>query len=84
MIPIELIAKIRRLFYAEHWKIGTIASGLDLHPDTVRGAVEAHRFGRGSPLRAKTSDPYLEFIRETLRQYPRLPLCVNVSETSLS
>jgi transposase len=72
MISIELIAKIRRLFHAEHWKIGTIAAQLDLHPDTVRAAIEAHRFSRGSPCRAKASDPYLDFIQETLRQYPRL------------
>ncbi len=72
MISIELIANIRRLFYAEHWKIGTIAAQLDLHPDTVRAAIEAHRFSRGSPCRAKASDPYLDFIQETLRQYPRL------------
>jgi len=68
----ELIANIRRLFYAEHWKIGTIAAQLDLHPDTVRAAVEAHRFSRVSPCRAKASDPYLDFIQETLQQYPRL------------
>lgn len=72
MISIELIANIRRLFYAEHWKIGTIAAQLDLHPDTVRAAIEAHRFSRGSACRAKASDPYLDFIQETLRQYPRL------------
>jgi len=72
MISMELIANIRRLFYAEHWKIGTIAAQLDLHPDTVRAAVEAHRFSRVSPCRAKASDPYLDFIQETLQQYPRL------------
>src|SRR5262245_5286568 len=72
MISIELIANIRRLFHAEHWKIGTIAAQLDLHPDTVRAAIEAHRFSRSSPCRAKASDPYLDFIQETLRQYPRL------------
>ena len=38
MIPPETIAEIRRLFFAEHWKIGTIATALDVHPDTVRGA----------------------------------------------
>lgn len=72
MISIELIANIRRLFYAEHWKIGTIAAQLDLHPDTVRAAVEAHRFSRVAACRAKASDPYLDFIQETLQQYPRL------------
>ena len=33
-------AEIRRLYYAEHWKIGTIATQLGLHRETVRAAVE--------------------------------------------
>ena len=31
---------IRHLFYAEHWKIGTIAQQLSIHPDAVRRAVQ--------------------------------------------
>jgi hypothetical protein len=30
MIPPELKAKIRRLHFAEHWKVGTIAAQMDL------------------------------------------------------
>jgi transposase len=74
MISAELIAKIRRLFFAEHWKIGTIASEFDLHPDTVRGAIESHRFNlkRALSPRAALTDPFLDFIEQTLKQYPRL------------
>ena len=74
MISVELIAKIRRLFFAEHWKIGTIAAQLNLHPDTVRGAIESHRFNpeRTPSFRATLTDPYLDFIHQTLQQYPRL------------
>ena len=75
MISLELLADIRRLYFAEHWKIGTIADQLKLHPDTVRRALETERFnhwrGRGAP-RATLVDPYLPFLRETLAQYPRL------------
>jgi hypothetical protein len=39
MISTEQVAQIRHLFHAEHWKIGTIAAELGLHPDTVRGAL---------------------------------------------
>ena len=66
-------AEIRRLYYAEHWKIGTIAAQLGLHRETVRAAVE-----RDSPSvppsvwRPSIIDPYLPFIRDTLTQYPRL------------
>ena len=35
MIDVETRARIRRLFYVEHWKIGTIARELGLHPETV-------------------------------------------------
>ena len=39
MISPETRVQIRRYFYAEHWKIGTIATALDVHPDTVRRAI---------------------------------------------
>ena len=72
MISPETRAQIRRYFYAEHWKIGTIASELDVHPDAVRRAIESERFNSTQPLRASIVDPYLGFIRQTLDQHPRL------------
>lgn len=72
MIHAETHVRIRQLFYAEHWKVGTIARQLDLHPDTVRHALETARFRGGRRLRASITDPYLDFIRRTLEQYPRL------------
>ncbi len=52
MIPDEQVARIRHLFHAEHWKIGTIAAELLLHPDTVRRALETDRFRSQPRLRA--------------------------------
>ena len=72
MIPLETTAEIRRLHYAEHWKFGTIATGLSLSWDTVRLALQSDRFGRPRPLRAGSTDPYEGFIRETLERYPKL------------
>jgi len=72
MIPDEQVARIRHLFHAEHWKIGTIAAELLLHPDTVRRALETGRFRSQPRLRAQLTDPYLDFLRQTLQQYPRL------------
>ena len=43
MISPETRVQIRRYFYAEHWKIGTIARELGVHPDTVRQAIEQVR-----------------------------------------
>ena len=39
MISDEQRAKIRRLFFAEHWKVGTIAAELGVHHDTVHHAI---------------------------------------------
>jgi transposase len=72
MISPETRAEIRRYFYAEHWKIGTIARELNLHADTVRQAIEVERFHPAPALRASIVDPYLEFVRQTLQQHPRL------------
>ena len=72
MISPEIRVQIRRYFYAEHWKIGTIAQQLGLHADTVRHAIEAERFHPAERLRSSVLDPYLEFVRQTLDQYPRL------------
>jgi transposase len=72
MISEETRAQIRHWFFAEHWKIGTVARELGIHPDTVRHAIESERFHRGRSLRACVTDPYLPFIRQTLDQHPRL------------
>ena len=72
MISPETRAQIRRYFYAEHWKIGTIARELNVHPDAVRNAIESDRFNRTEPMRACITDPYMEFVRQVLDQYPRL------------
>lgn len=72
MITNEQVAKIRRLFHAEHWKVGTIASELRLHPETVKSALRIDRFHRGPSPREKLTDSYVDFIRQTLERYPRL------------
>ncbi len=73
MIEPETIVRIRQLYFAEHWKIGTIAAQLDLHHDTVRDAVDTGKFNRARQERAaRLTDPFVEFIGQTLKQYPRL------------
>jgi len=73
MIGEDVRSRIRRLFFAEHWKVGTIATELGLHRDTVAAAVDTSRFAN-SRFRAKEMllDPYRDFVRATLKQYPRL------------
>src|ERR1019366_10146238 len=72
MISPETRAQIRRYLYAEHWKVGTIAGELDVHPDTVRNDIESEPFKSMQPLRASVVDPYIDFIRQTLEQHPQL------------
>ena len=72
MISDEQVVRIRHLFHAEHWKIGTIVTELGLHPDTVHRALDTDRFRSQPRLRDRLTDPYLDFLRQTLQQYPRL------------
>jgi len=73
MITPEQYAEIRRLYYGEHWKVGTIAAALGVHHDTVRAALANDTQGvRRGTCRTTLLDPYLPFIRDTLAQYPRL------------
>jgi len=72
MISMELTAEIRRLYYAEHWKVGTIAYELSLHHTTVRRAIGLLERSCSSQPRITKTQPYEEFLRETLEKYPRL------------
>lgn len=72
MIGKELEAEIRRLFFAEHWKIGTIASELGVHHDTVRRVINPDRFVSRGRARPSLLDPYKDFIERTLDKHPRL------------
>jgi transposase len=73
MIPPDVRARIRRLFFAEHWRVGTIATELGVHPDTVRRAIEVERFAHNTPVvRPSILDPYKAFIAKILEDHPRL------------
>src|ERR1019366_5181595 len=75
MISAEQRARIRRFFFAEHWKVGTIADELGLHHDTVERAIETERFTVAADARTVTAsllDPYKAFITDVLAQHPRL------------
>src|SRR5215470_17059719 len=73
MIAPDIVVKIRQLYFAEHWKFGTIATQLGIHHDTVRAAIGSSSFNRARrELAGQRAAPYLDFIRQTLKQYPRL------------
>ena len=72
MISDEQRARIRRLYFGEHWKIGTIVQQLGLHEDTVKLAVDVDRFVARGNARPSALDPYVPFMRDTLERYPKL------------
>ncbi|CAN5177571.1 hypothetical protein BH09MYX1_BH09MYX1_66020 [soil metagenome] len=69
----DVEATIRRLFFAEHWKRGTIASQLGIHFDVVVRAIGHLGPKAGVPRPdARVLEPYASFVNETLERYPRL------------
>jgi transposase len=73
VIDAELYAAIRRHYFADHWKVGTIAQQLGIHPDTVRRAISVERFNAPRTIhRQMITDPFVPYIREILEHYPRL------------
>lgn len=69
----EIEAQILRYYHAEHWRIGTIATQLQVHRDSVsRVLTQAGLPALGGICRPSAIDPYLPFILETLEQFPRL------------
>jgi transposase len=66
-----VVARIRSLYFGEHWKVGTIARDLGLHALTVQGAL-SDRVGWPRLPRPTPVAPYLGFIQQTLQEHPRL------------
>jgi len=71
-VPPEVEAEVRRLFFAEHWKVGTIAQQLDVHHDVVRRVLGLLPPPEATAPRARRLDPYRDFIAARLKDYPRL------------
>jgi hypothetical protein len=38
-LPLDVVTNIRRLHYAEHWKVGTIATEPRVHHEAVKRAL---------------------------------------------
>jgi transposase len=69
----EIEAQILRYHHAERWPIGTIATQLQVHRDSVARILGQAGLPQLGPVRRPSAiDPYLPFILETLAQFPRL------------
>jgi transposase len=71
VIDLETVARIRQLYYGEHWRVGTIATELGLHHGTVERVLRDETQAKPAP-RPSRFDPYVGFARELLERYPRL------------
>lgn len=69
MITPQQKAEIKRLYFTEKWKKGTIARQLGLHHQTVAKVLEGAKTDKPQ-RRASKIDPYMSFITEVLDKYP--------------
>lgn len=66
-------AQILRLYHAEKWPVGTIASQLDIHHSVVQRVLEQDGMAAEKVvLKRSIVDPFVPFIQETLKKYPKL------------
>ena len=72
MMSPEIEATILRLHHVERWPPGTIASQLGMHHSTVSRVIERDGAPKAGLVRSSKVDPYVPFIVETLKRYPRL------------
>jgi transposase len=72
-IPSELEAEILRKWKGDRWKIGTIASNLQVHHGVVERVIARNSMTGFERKQRKTKvDPYKGFISEMLNKYPKL------------
>jgi transposase len=68
--------QIRRLYFAEHWPIGTIARQIGVHDEVVRRVAgllsPRRRIPNGALANPRPIIEYLDFIAGVLQQYPTL------------
>jgi transposase len=73
MIPKDKEVEIVRLYHAEKWPIGTIASQLGVHHTTVQRVLRQAGVEQETVApRPSVVDPFVPFMLEQLGKYPRL------------
>lgn len=74
MLDAETKAEIRRLYFGEHWKVGTLARHFGVHHTTVKRAIGADSFASNpkSSSRPSQLDPFVPFMRDELAKKPKL------------
>jgi len=72
VIPPEVEAEILRLFHAERWPVGTIASQLSVHHAVVRRVLAQAGHEKAASQRPSMLDAFLPFVVETWKRYPKI------------
>lgn len=72
MIDDKKRAEIRRLFFGEHFKVGTISAQLGVHHSVVKRVINTDNMVSNTLIRPSALDPFVGFMEETLTRYPRL------------
>lgn len=73
MISPEVRAEIRRLFYAEHQTIHSIATAMGVHRDTVERAIDKESFvTRSVTVRRRRIDAFAGLIRDVYERIPTI------------
>ena len=72
MIHEEQRASMRRLFFAEHWKVGTIAAELGVHHDTVASPSRPRASSTSSTGHRPRSSIRTRLHPLTLKDHPKL------------
>jgi transposase len=73
MISPQIEAEILRLYHAEKWRVGTIASQLGVHHSVIQRVLAQDGVPLGKRSRPARLDPYIPLIIATWKQYPKLP-----------
>jgi transposase len=73
LIPRDVEAAILRLHHVEKWPVGTIADQLGVHHEVVERVLRQDGLPPAKRIRPSALDPYLGFVIETWRKYPKLP-----------
>ena len=72
-IPPDLETQILRYYFAEKWRVNTIARQLNVHHHTVSRVLAQAGLPRPGPApRASAVDPFVPLIVETLTRFPTL------------
>lgn len=72
MIDEAIVAEMRRLVLAEHWRIGTVARRFGVHHSVVRRAVCGGAIEKQCEAAPSVLDPFKDYIVERLEKYPEL------------